>query len=84
MVKKDPNKAAIAALFAAIENRPGSFNEIFALAWPAFRRSYAGGEDLARLHSYELVHRMMMRGKVNKVEGVYYAAPPKVKNERNV
>jgi hypothetical protein len=74
---KDRSKSHSAALLAAVKKQPGTFTEIFARAWPVFRRSHTGGEDLARMQSYELLHQLLMRGKINKVNRVYTEALPK-------
>jgi hypothetical protein len=77
---KDRDNAQSDALFAAVKWQPGTFNEIFARAWPVFRRSHVGGEDLARLQSYELLYRLSMRGKINKVNKIYEEAGPRIKS----
>ncbi len=76
---KENFRAQNAALLNAIKKQPGTFREVFARAWPTFRKSYYGGEDLARMQSYELIDHMMMRGQINKIDGQYVEAPPKKK-----
>lgn len=76
---KDRNNAQSAALLAAVKWQPGTFNEIFARAWPTFRESHVGGEELARFQSYELLYKLIMRGKINKVNKIYEEAGPRIK-----
>jgi len=76
---KDKSRAHSAALLAAIRKRPGTFKDVFERAWPVFRRSHAGGEDLARLQSYDLLYQMIMRGQLNKINRVYVEVPVKNK-----
>lgn len=75
--KKERSRAQSAALLAAVKKEPGTFREIFDRAWPVFRKGHTGGEELARMQSYEMLHRLCMRGKVNKKNKVYTEAPIK-------
>lgn len=74
---KERSRAQSAALLAAVKKKPGTFTEIFERAWPVFRKGHAGGEDLARMQSYEMLHKLLMRGKINKKDKIYTEAPPK-------
>jgi predicted transposase YbfD/YdcC len=74
---KERSRAHSAALLAAVKKQPGTFKEVFARAWPVFRKSHVGGEEMARYQSYELLHKLSMRGKINKINKVYHEALPK-------
>lgn len=77
---KDRDNTQSDALFAAVRRQPGTFNEIFARAWPVFKKSHVGGEELARFQSYELLYKLSMRGKINKVNKIYEEAGPRIKS----
>lgn len=66
------------SLQQAVINKPGTFRQIFKRAYPKFRDSHAGGEEMARLKSHAILHRMNMRGdKITKEGRIYRKIRPR-------
>lgn len=61
------------ALLLEVLNQPGTFQDVFQRAWPKFKKSHVGGEELARLKSYEILYDLSMRGAITKENRVYRA-----------